>query len=860
MKAKDIRRKFLEFFKSKKHEVVPSDSLVPKADPTLLFTSAGMNRFKEQFLGHNVAYKRACSSQKCLRTADLDKVGKTPSHHTFFEMLGNFSFGDYFKKEAIEWAWEFMTKVLGIKEEKLWVSVYAEDDESYKIWRDVIKIPVKKIVELGAKENFWPSDAPKEGPNGPCGPCTEIFYDWGEKTGCGKKTCNPSCDCGRFMEVWNLVFTQFDRKDGGKLDSLPNKNIDTGMGLERIASVMQGVKTNFETDLFAPIIEGIKKYCPAVKTRDANTIADHIRAAAFAIADGVAPSNEERGYVIRKLIRRAYIRSGQDKPFLYNIVPRVAEITRDVYPELVTKREEISLIVKEEEERFGHTLSLAMPILNEGLAAAKGKILSGEKIFKLVDTYGLPFEVIENKAKKSKVKIDIKAYERLMEERKAISRKKSKLADNIFSLDVFKQYAPEGIPFSNDIPLKARIAFMTTMQGRDDIGGAEVIATRANEGDIVRIITNPQSDNCYTEAGGQVGDAGTIKGENGTVKITNTRKEDNRVFHIGKVVDGSIAEGDLVTVEINTQRKQDIAKNHTATHLLHSALREVLGEHVHQAGSLVEENRLRFDFTHMKKLTDREIERVERLVNERIKKATPVRKEEKSLEEAKAEGAIALFVDKYQDRVRVVSVGEFSKEVCGGTHVENTKDIGLFKIIRESSVASGIRRIEAVTAGKAKVWMEESEKRKAKSEKALKRKEEEKKLAREKLKAAVTEADPVIKKAEIVKGTKIIAEEIKGADIGILRKLCDAIKLKEKSLFIALAGERDGKAGLVLSISKDLVSRGLDASRIIKEIAKPINGSGGGRPDFGQAGGKNPSGLSEALSLAKKIAKDKVRG
>ncbi|UCD55312.1 MAG: alanine--tRNA ligase, partial [Candidatus Omnitrophota bacterium] len=665
MSSKEIRKKFLEFFKSKGHEIVPSDSLVREEDPTLLFTSAGMNQFKEQFLGHNVTYKRAASSQKCLRTADLDKVGETPSHHTFFEMLGNFSFGDYFKKEAILWAWEFMTGVLGIKDEKLLVSVYKDDAESYKIWRNLIKVPGKKIMKFGAKENFWPSNAPKLGPNGPCGPCSEIFYDGGKNN---------------LIEVWNLVFTQFDRKEGGKLTPLPNKNIDTGMGLERIAAVMQEVKTNFETDLFVPIIKEIKKSNRFLSPNTYNVIADHIRAATFAISDGVAPSNEERGYVIRKLIRRAYLRGKAAKPFLYNIVPKVAEIMKDAYPELLQKREEISLIVKEEEERFRHTLSVAMPNLTEGFKAAKRNVLGGEEIFKLVDTYGLPLEVIENEAGKRKIKLDIAKFNALMQKRKALSRKKSKIADSIFSCGVSKEYAPE--------------------------------------------------------------------------KIKNT------------------------------------AKNHTATHLLQSALRRVLGEHVRQAGSMVAPDRLRFDFTHTKKMTDREIEKVEAIVNDYIKKAVFVKKEEKPLDEARKEGAIALFGEKYAARVTVVSAGDFSKEVCGGIHVDNTKDIGLFKIARESSVASGVRRIEAYTADRARKWTEESEKKKREIEKSHERKEKEKHALKEKFRKAEENIGLIIEKAKNIKGVKVIIEEVKNADLGVLRRLADRIKEKEKSSFIML-GSKD---------------------------------------------------------------------
>jgi len=725
--SKDIRNKFLEFFKSKKHTVVPSDSLVPKADPTLLFTSAGMNQFKEQFLGHNVTYKRAATSQKCLRTADLDKVGKTPSHHTFFEMLGNFSFGDYFKKEAIEWAWEFMTEVLGIKKEKLWVSVYKDDKESYDIWLKDIKVPKKKIVKMGAKDNFWPSNAPKDGPNGPCGPCSEIFYDWGN---------------GKSVEVWNLVFTQFERKEGGKLDPLPNKNIDTGMGLERITSVMQGVKTNFETDLFIPIIEEIKKHNPKLKTRNLNAIADHVRAATFAIADGIAPSNEERGYVIRKLIRRAYLHSGAEEPFLYNLVPKVVEVMKEAYPELLQKREEITLVVKEEEEKFCHTISVTMPLLHEALDAVKDKTLKGKEAFKLFDTYGLPLEVIEEEARKKHIGIDTKAFQKLMDQRRELSRKGGKFKGGIF-----------------------------------DVGA-------------------------------------------------------------------------------DTEGKRKIKRNHTATHLLQAALRKVLGEHAHQAGSFVEAGRLRFDFTHTKKVTERELERIESLVNDCIEKGLEVRKEEKTLNEAKAEGAIALFTEKYSGKVTVYSCGDFSKEVCGGPHVENTKDISFFKITHESSVASGVRRVEAFTSDEARKWVEESEKKKTESERAEKKKEEKKALEKKKLKSAEGDIDVIISEAKVIKDVKVIIKEIENANMGILRSLSAKIKSKTKSAFIFLESKDGDKVNMVLTGTKDLISGGLDAEKVIKKAAPIVNGSGGGRPDFAQAGGKDPSKISELFEFIEKTATD----
>ena len=847
MKSNKIREKFLEFFKSKGHEIIPSDLIVPKEDPSLLFTSAGMNQFKEQFLGHNVTYKRAASSQKCLRTADLENVGKTAYHHTFFEMLGNFSFGDYFKKEAIEWGWEFITKVMAIEESKLWVSVYEEDEESYAIWKDVIKVPKRKIVKLGAKENFWPSNAPKNGPNGPCGPCSEIFYDWGKSTGCKKKACDPSCDCGRFVEVWNLVFTEYNRKGKNKLEPLPKKNIDTGMGLERITAVMQGAKTNFDTDLFVPIINEIKKHATSLKEEDYKTIADHIRAATFSISDGVAPSNEERGYVIRKLIRRAYTRAKTNKPFLYNVVPKVVEIMKDAYPELLDKREEITLMVKEEEERFGNTLSVAIPILHDSMK--KTKILKGETIFKLVDTYGLPLEVIEKEIKRYKIKLNIKEFEKLMEKRRKLSRSKSKLQEDIFSLTLFVTAPKAGI--SGKMPLEATVSYM--------VGGKKAVK-EAREGDVVEVMTDPQGSSFYTEAGGQIGDTGSIESDKGSSKILNTVMINKRIVHIIKVLKGNIKKGDKVLLKLENERKSKIAKNHTATHLLHSALRKVLGGHVHQAGSLVSENRLRFDFTHMKKMTDREIEQVEKIVNDVIEKGIKLEKKEKTIEEARKEGATALFGEKYDKKVTVVKAGDFSKEVCGGTHVDNTKEIGAFRITRESSIASGVRRIEALTSSSALKWIEENNKNKKEQDEKNKQKEEEKKLTGEKLKEAQENIDTIIENAKIIKNTKVITEEVENVNMNILRKLADNIKTKTKSSFIVLASKEGKKANIVLSLSKDLTSPTISASLIIKDMAKLIKGSGGGRADFAQAGGNDSSKLKTVFEFAEKTATDIIGG
>ncbi|MFH1665238.1 MAG: alanine--tRNA ligase, partial [Candidatus Omnitrophota bacterium] len=698
MTSGEIRERFLGFFKDKGHIVVESDLLMPRNDPTLLFTGAGMNQFKEQFMGRNITYKRAASCQKCLRTGDIENVGRTPRHHTFFEMLGNFSFGDYFKKEAIRWGWEFMTKELGIPGDLLWVSVYKDDEESYLIWLNDIKVPAGKIVKLGAKDNFWPADAPSKGPNGPCGPCSEIFYDWGKDAGCGAASCSPACDCGRFVEVWNLVFAEFERRPDGTLAPLPNKNIDTGMGLERITSVIQGVRTNFGTDLFKPVVDAIIKEMKdaghELAAEDAYLMADHIRAVTFSIADGVSPSNEKQGYVIRKLIRRAYLKSGRKGPFLYRLVPKVAALVKDAYPYLSEKHEHISAIVREEEKRFGDTLNAAMPVF-EDMISGGDKVLSGERIFKLVDTYGLPIDVITEEAGRKGISLDMEGFDGFMEGRKEQSRRGSDIvSDFIFKPALFN--AAPNPPYSDAVPLEASLEYIIKGDKASD---------RLSEGDCAEIVTSPQSGIFYAEAGGQAGDKGMIAGAGGKMNIVNTREVDGRKVFQVVVSEGCFRLADKVVIESDEAGKKKTACNHTATHLLQASLREVLGDQVKQSGSFVDDRRLRFDFTHIRKLSDRELVKVEDIVNTWIEEKIPVKKEEKTIEAARAEGALSFFGEKYGDVVRVVTVAGRSKEFCGGTHVDNTGDIGVIKITAESSVASGIRRIEALTGGAAKEWI-----------------------------------------------------------------------------------------------------------------------------------------------------------
>ncbi|MDP3791031.1 MAG: alanine--tRNA ligase [Candidatus Omnitrophota bacterium] len=847
MNTDDIRSSYLEFFKSKGHEIVSSDSLVPKDDPTLLFTGAGMNQFKEKFLGRNITYKRATSSQKCLRTGDLENVGRTSGHHTFFEMLGNFSFGDYFKKEAIQWAWEFFTKVLKINPERLWVSVYKDDNEAYGIWKNDMVVPAAKIIKFGEKENFWPSEAPSKGPNGPCGPCSEIFYDYGKGVGCGETGCNPSCDCGRFIEVWNLVFTQFDRQSDGSLKPLPNKNIDTGMGLERIASVMQGVKTNFEIDIFVPIVEAIKKASKrqSVKMLSVNAIADHIRAVTFMIADGVMPSNEERGYVARKLIRRSMTHAkdiGIHEPFLYKLVSVVSDVMKAQYPEIKERRDDIAQIIKREEESFLLVIQTQLPKAEEvfeKISKEKTGQNLPEAAFNFYDTYGMPYDMLEEVAQKFRLKIDKDAFEGLLEKQREQSRSRTKIKSEIFTETFAKKVEALGL----------RTEFLGYENSHAE---AKVLAVL--EGGEVILDKTP----FYGESGGQVGDWGKLETKSGAMEVEDAKKIGDAIVHIGKMLRGKIEKGETAKVSINEDVRERIMNNHTATHLLQAALRKVLGEHVRQTGSLVDQDRLRFDFTHMKKMDPREVARVEDVVNEAIKDEIAVKKEIKSLSAAKADGAVALFGEKYGDKVRVVSVGTVSKELCGGTHVDNTRDIGFFKIISESSIASGVRRIEALTGRKALEWVEEQKKAEDQRRKSESDKETRKKALSARLDDEIAKLDDVIARSAAAASTKIITEIIEGVNMDGLRMLSDRIRAKAPSCAIILAISDEEKASFMIFFTEDIVKKGLKAGDTAKELSRLLNGSGGGKPDFAQGGGKDPQALVGALEKVRAIIKEKL--
>jgi len=917
MQAYILREKFLDFFKSKKHKIVDSDTLVPKDDPTVLFTPAGMNQFKKEFLGLDSGFKRAATCQRCLRTDDLDKVGKTPGHHTFFEMLGNFSFGDYFKKEAISWAWEFLTEELKIKKEKLWVSVYEDDSEAYKIWKDLIKVPAEKIIKLGDKENFWPSEAKKKGPNGPCGPCSEIFFDQGSNIGCKKPDCDPSCDCGRFVEVWNLVFTQFNRREGGVLEPLPKKNIDTGMGLERLAAVVQGVYSNFETDLFQPIIKEIEEgQSPSgtVPQKDlVYAVADHIRAIAFAIYDGVLPSNEARGYVVRKLIRKSTLhlrtlrftpletigRQEKDKmsltgftqPFLYKLVPVLAQIMEPYYPELQERKENISEIILAEEKNFIEILDSIKeftenekkPILESAkrdkstqppnttgmvLASAKTSSTIAITAVRLYETNGLPIEetlpefykVIEFVGVQRDDKTTKRDIEANLNKLKELSKSQSKMKGDVFS-DKDMLYYVKATQFFGykDYSTKAKIIKII----KDNTETKKI-----QKGERVSIILDKSV--FYPESGGQVQDTGEIiKGKN-IFEVLDTKKIGKVILHHGQVKSGSFKKGDLITAKINLERRLSIARNHTATHLLQAALRKVLGAHVKQQGSLVAQDRLRFDFTHFKDINKEELYRIEEVVNSYIINNYELTAKHMPLSEAKRKGALAFFAEKYESKVRVVSIGEFSQELCAGTHLDSTGQIGIFKIVREGSVAQGIRRIEAVTGTFAYKAVKEEESIIADISSALgvpqdniaeelkKRlarvKELEKKLSLQKFNTLKTSIEEDINKKEIINGINFITHV--DIDANSVRKAIDLIKenLQENTVIASSTGTNlENQVFLAIGVTGDLLDKGLDASELIKFITVEIGGSGGGRKDFAQAGGNKPQNYKTAIQKLKEI-------
>ena len=869
MTGDDLRGKFLAYFEQRGHTIVKSSSLVPDDDPTLLFTNAGMVQFKRTFLGEDKRpYVRAASSQKCARAGgkhnDLENVGHTGRHHTFFEMLGNFSFGDYFKERGIELAWDLVTMGYGIPEDRLWISVYEKDDEAHGLWSSHAGIPEDRIVRLGEKDNFW-----SMGDTGPCGPCSEILVDQGEGIGCGRPECRVGCDCDRYLELWNLVFMEFNRDESGTMTPLPRPSIDTGMGLERIAAVVQGVTNNYETDLFMPIIKEIETLSghsfgeSPENDVSIKVIADHSRAAAFLIGDGVLPSNEGRGYVLRRILRRA-IRYGRilglTRPFLHQTAGKVSQVMKMAYPELLEADAYIKNIIKGEEERFLGTLDTGLRALEDALSELKARGLSkvpGDLIFKMYDTYGFPVDIIQDIVRDDGMTLDMAGFEAAMDQQRLRSRSAWKGAGGQETAEAYKALSARGIQTDFAGYDLTRIDSEVLMVVRDGKAVEQAIA-----GDPIELVTAKSP--FYGEAGGQVGDRGRIFGKDFELEVSDTVRDPNNIFiHKGKVLRGSVSPGQTVTLEVDQNRRLATKRNHTATHLLHAVLRRVLGDHVKQSGSLVGPDRLRFDFTHFSHLDTETLQEIENLVNDRIRQNISLEIEEMDAEDAFKTGATALFEEKYGDRVRLVAIGDFSKELCGGTHTERTGDIGLFKIVSEGSVAAGVRRIEALTGTAALGYTQEafrtlrtlSETLKAKPDELVERlqrlmghqKTVEKELANIKAKAQTEASDQVLSEVKVVNGVSVLAQEVSVDTDAGLRDLADRLKAKMKSGIVVLGSRTPDKALLVAVVTKDHLGR-YHAGEIVKQVAAVVGGGGGGRPDMAQAGGSKPEKLPEALA------------
>jgi alanyl-tRNA synthetase len=863
--GKEIRERYLKYFEGKGHRRLPSASLIPANDPSILWTAAGMVPFKPYFTGAaKPGTPRVTTCQKCIRTPDIDSVGRTARHHTFFEMLGNFSFGDYFKQEAIGWAWEFVTRDLGLPPEKLWITIYLDDDEAFDIWRREEGLPAGRIIRLDKDTNFWEIGV------GPCGPCSEIYVDLGEGRGCGSPECAVGCDCDRYLEIWNLVFIQFFKDEEGNYTPLESKGIDTGMGLERVASVLQGVKTNFDTDLFREIMDFTARLIGREYGQDEKTdlalkvIADHCRAVTFAVSDGALPSNEGRGYVIRRLLRRAvrYGRlTGREEPFLYLVAGAVINQMSDAYPELQKNSRHIMRVVRTEEERFGETLAQGTEILNRLIreAEARGlKTIAGEDAFKLYDTYGFPLELTGEIADEHGLKVDGPGFDQAMEEQRRRARDARQNTEYISEQGVLYKNLRDDFGETRFVgygQLEAEARVLAILSD-----GARV--ERAEAGREVELILDVTP--CCAEAGGQVSDLAAVTAPGAEVLINSvSRPVEGLWAHRGRVKAGLLAEGDMVQVKVEPGRRLDICRNHSATHLLHKALREVLGDHVKQAGSLVEPGRLRFDFTHYTAVTPEELRQVEQVVNRAVLAALRVETMETGLEEARDMGAAALFGEKYGDRVRVVKMDDYSLELCGGTHVRSTAEIGLFKLLGESGIGAGLRRIEALTGEGALKHIEEQEEilnllgkmlKVAAGEApgrvehivaAHKELEHENEALRARL--ARYEVQSLLDQVKNVDGVNVLAASSTVQDMDSLRAMVDLLRDRLVSGVIFLGSAGNGRVNLVAAVTKDLLPRGLHAGKMVKEIAPLVGGGGGGRPDMAQAGGKNPAMLQEAL-------------
>ncbi|EFD1612974.1 alanine--tRNA ligase [Escherichia coli] len=862
----EIRQAFLDFFHSKGHQVVASSSLVPHNDPTLLFTNAGMNQFKDVFLGLDKRnYSRATTSQRCVRAGgkhnDLENVGYTARHHTFFEMLGNFSFGDYFKHDAIQFAWELLTseKWFALPKERLWVTVYESDDEAYEIWEKEVGIPRERIIRIGdnkgapyASDNFW-----QMGDTGPCGPCTEIFYDHGDHIW-GGPPGSPEEDGDRYIEIWNIVFMQFNRQADGTMEPLPKPSVDTGMGLERIAAVLQHVNSNYDIDLFRTLIQAVAKVTGAtdLSNKSLRVIADHIRSCAFLIADGVMPSNENRGYVLRRIIRRAVRHGnmlGAKETFFYKLVGPLIDVMGSAGEDLKRQQAQVEQVLKTEEEQFARTLERGLALLDEELAKLSGDTLDGETAFRLYDTYGFPVDLTADVCRERNIKVDEAGFDAAMEEQRRRAREASGFGADynamirVDSASEFKGY--------DHLELNGKVTALF-------VDGKSVDAINAGQEAVVVLDQTP----FYAESGGQVGDKGELKGANFSFAVEDTQKHGQAIGHIGKLAAGSLKVGDAVQADVDEARRARIRLNHSATHLMHAALRQVLGTHVSQKGSLVNDKVLRFDFSHNEAMKPEEIRAVEDLVNAQIRRNLPIETNIMDLEAAKAKGAMALFGEKYDERVRVLSMGDFSTELCGGTHASRTGDIGLFRIISESGTAAGVRRIEAVTGEGAIATVHADSDRLSEVAHLLKgdsnnladkvrsvlerTRQLEKELQQLKEQAAAQESANLSSKAIDVNGVKLLVSELSGVEPKMLRTMVDDLKNQLGSTIIVLATVAEGKVSLIAGVSKDVTDR-VKAGELIGMVAQQVGGKGGGRPDMAQAGGTDAAALPAALASVK---------
>ena len=876
MGLNEIRSKFLNFFESKGHYAAKSASLVPHNDKSLLLINSGMAPLKNYFAGVEVPpSKRMTTCQKCIRTGDIENVGKTARHGTFFEMLGNFSFGDYFKRESIRWGWEFVTEHLNIPEDRLWVTVYEKDDDAFDIWSKEMNFPTERIVRLGKDDNFW------EIGTGPCGPCSEIYFDRGEEFGCDNPDCKPGCDCDRYLEFWNHVFTQFDRDEEGNYGQLEHKNIDTGMGLERMACIMQNVDNIFEVDTMRQIISAIEKVANVEYGKDAKKdvsvriITDHIRAVSFLVADGVLPSNEGRGYVLRRLLRRAARHGkllGIKENFLYNLVDEVIKVSGEAYPELVEKENYIKKVIRIEEEKFNETIDQGSEILASYIKELKKnneKTLSGENVFKLYDTYGFPIDLTKEILEEVGLDLDEDAFNDEMNKQRERARSargnmegESWKEDPLSKLDESASSSFEGY---NNLSLVGKF---------NAIVMNDEIVESAKEGDKIAIVLDQTT--FYPEGGGQAGDCGILSNDNVVIEVVDTRKgANNTIKHIGFVKSGEIKVNDELTTLVNKEVRMASARNHTATHLLHKVLKEVLGEHVNQAGSLVNSERLRFDVTHFEAISKDELKLIEEKVNDAIFDSLEINCENMGINEAKEKGATALFGEKYGNEVRVVSMGDFSIELCGGTHLKNTSQVGMFKILSEGGVAAGVRRIEAITGKAVYEYLKEKDRVindvcisiKAKEDNLTQRAsqlvDENKALSKElhdlKAKMSLQSADSILDSKVEINGVNLVTAKFEDMDMNTLRETADSLRDKLGSGVVVMANVADNKINFIVTATKDVLEKGIHSGNIVREVAQIAGGKGGGRPNMAQAGASDVSKVEEALNYACEVIKSQVK-